>query len=297
MKAKLALGLVATILFGVGESLSASTFYEQPTVCPVGGGRFNYTAHASHSTWGGYPDGMPIGSTQFPILPPVCPDNGLVMFREFTPEEVTRLTAFVGSAEFQIMRRTETTMFIAAALARYLDGRDNSWILLSATWEAKNANGSPAQIERYQRAFVDSVSAAEGELPTLERAALLARRANALRELGRQSDAEQSRLAAMATLSAIDSSSMTVDDRRELAENIAGWRDYLTSLQPVIAAGDTRRAPLSLLPARMAAIECIDNGLDGHAVALSDGDRQVCVSPAVAGEIEDIRRMRREVAR
>lgn len=101
-------GLLATC-----STLHASTYAEEKLKCPVGGEKFKYMGLASISTWGALPDGMPLGSGKFPTLPPQCPSNGLVMYRDFTPQEVSKLTVFVASPEFKALRSSGETPTIS----------------------------------------------------------------------------------------------------------------------------------------------------------------------------------------
>jgi hypothetical protein len=84
------------------STLHASTYVEEKVKCPVGGEKFKYMGLASISEWGALPDGMPLGSGRFPTLPPQCPSNGLVMYRDFTPQEVSKLAVFVAGPEFRL---------------------------------------------------------------------------------------------------------------------------------------------------------------------------------------------------
>jgi hypothetical protein len=69
--------------------------------CPIGGKAFTFNTTSSHSSWGARPDGKPYGSWAFPLALPECPDNGLVLFKDYTPEEVAKLEPIVASEAYQ----------------------------------------------------------------------------------------------------------------------------------------------------------------------------------------------------
>jgi hypothetical protein len=49
---------------------AASTYFTVRKTCPVGGQKFKFQELGSISTWGALPDGMPVGSGEFPIRLP-----------------------------------------------------------------------------------------------------------------------------------------------------------------------------------------------------------------------------------
>ncbi len=110
------------LLAGVPSApAQASTYFLEKVKCPVGGKKFEYMALGSISTWGRLPDGMPLGSGVFPTPPPKCPDNALVMYRDFTPAEVKTLDAFVKSDDYRALATSqETTYYLAWRTARHL---------------------------------------------------------------------------------------------------------------------------------------------------------------------------------
>jgi hypothetical protein len=259
----------------------------QKVKCPIGGKSFNYTTTASYSTWGARPDGKPYGSWDFPMELPKCPDNGLVMFDEFTKEEVKRLGALVGSPEYRAMKDVETNYFLAAWLAEKL-GRspvDVAWILLQASWEA---DGRPELKARYQNMYVERIRALpkSGDLTTW--LAMQGRGVNALRELKRFGEAETllasldlssldvpvpERKEGGATPSGLGKQIFNYDETRE-AERKRGFLAYFRDMGELIRARDASAEPLRMIPPSAAAHIC-----EAQAAGLSQADAEFCASP------------------
>src|ERR1044071_2603328 len=144
--------MVAALL-SVCAAAHAGIPVTQELECPLGGKKFQYRATTTSSTWGSRPDGKPYGSWTFPMPLPVCPDNGLVVFSEFSPEQIEQLAPLVASEEYQRMRATESPYYLAHWLMREL-GSPRLLIvssLLQASWES-DANAK--RKARYQQEFV-----------------------------------------------------------------------------------------------------------------------------------------------
>ena len=262
----------------------ASTFAPVTTACPVGGKRFTYQGYASYSTFGGLPDGQPIGSAQFPIEIPQCPDNGLVLYRDFDKATIARLTPIVLGPEYQALRKGETRYYLAQWLETKLGGAEPQIapLLLAATWEAKNG-ADPAQASRYNAEFVKRATALPDDPATLRSLALKARAANALREMGRFEEAETLRasLTVLPTMGAKD---------EDGAESREGWTTYLAQLRPVIARRDPSRAPIDLIGEREAQVRCVapeEKDYDGP--PLTDFERAYCARPELREGLQSLR--------
>jgi hypothetical protein len=72
--------------------------------CPVGGKKFTFISTMSYSNWGSRPDGKPYGSWTFPMPVPDCPDNGLVLYKKFSDEEIKQLKLLLKTPGFQRVR-------------------------------------------------------------------------------------------------------------------------------------------------------------------------------------------------
>ena len=232
-----------------------STYFPVSKVCAVGGEKFEFLALGSISTFGELPDGMPIGSGTFPVAQPQCPNNGLVMYRDFAPREVKALSAWVESAEYKALRSAhETPYYLAYRTARQLGDANAVWLLLSASWEAKNDETAGDKVNRYNEEFATIANAAPSDASTFESIALRARAANALRELARFAEAEA--LRASITIAADAGGT-----GQEAAANRSAWRDYLAQLAGPIARLDRTRAPIDMIGKDEAASRCIGKEL------------------------------------
>lgn len=270
-------GLAAALAAGEAQAGFPVTVKEK---CAVGGERFTYVTTGSYSTFGARPDGKPYGSWEFPLALPECPGNGLVMYREFTADEKTRLKPLLASDDYRALRRGETPYYRAAWLERALvpGSADAPWLLLQASWQA---DGDPARKARYQREFVEAVAARarpEGG-DDLDWLALQARAVNAGRELG-EFDQAMAQLKALLTASldvVVPEETANNYEAVDAARNRRGWLEYLARLEAVIARRDASSEPLDMLPPEMVADRCLEMG-----------DQAAAVPVCAAGEVPEI---------
>ncbi|MFZ5747546.1 MAG: hypothetical protein ACOY45_07785 [Pseudomonadota bacterium] len=267
----------------LSPSLSmGSTFVTVEKTCPVGGEKFKFSELASISVWGSMADGMPIGSGAFPIALPICPTNGLVMYRDFTRNEAKRLAPIVAGADYAAMRRVETPYYRAYRLADALgDAAGNTLgLLLAASWEAKNA-GQIDLAARYTAEFVARVTALPDAVDPVEAVALNARAVNGLRELGRFDEAEAMRVSLYARVDALKD-----------AEARDGWRSFLGTIKAPIARHDAARAPIDLMEEQGAAMRCLSPEFpagDQPVAPLTDFEQAFCARPELKPIVEKMR--------
>lgn len=281
---------LAAIAAMIAVPAVASTYFTVRKTCPVGGQKFMFRELGSISTWGTLPDGMPVGSGEFPIRSPQCPGNGLVMFRDFSRPEIAKLTRYVQGGVYRGLRAAgETPYYLAFHTARMLSDADPEWLLLSATWEAKNAgSAATAQADRYNAEFVDLVRARAGSAVDFESIAMRARAANALRELGRFDEAEALRAAIVIAPDAGGSA----DDAPESRE---GWAKYLRDLAGPIGRRDMTRVPIDMMTRDYAVYRCLEkeqaakHGLPEPA-ALTEFEIRYCARPELVQPIEQARK-------
>ena len=242
--------LPIALLVSLAAPAAATTYSETETRCPVGGKTFKHMAIGSYTTFGQLPDGMPIGTGPFPMPITECPDNGLVIYREFNAEEAKRLEPLVLGPAYQAMRKADTPARRAAWLAERMGDREGlPWMLLTATWEAKATPADTDRITRYQKVFLAAVAALPVDPASTRSIVLRSRAANALRELGRFDEAERLRASVVVS----DDAAKGEEDG---AQTRAGMRDYLTALAAPIARRDTSRAPIDMAGEREAAFKC-----------------------------------------
>ena len=277
-----AVALACAAALPTAPPAAASTFHEVIKACPIGGERFPFNELGSISAFGGLPDGMPIGSGRFPIALPQCPGNGLVMYKDYSKEEIARLTPVVVSAEYRAWRAADTPYYLAYRLAVALGDRSAPWLLLSATWEAKERGEADPRARRYDAEFVTAIAALPADYDTREAMALTARAANALRTLDRFEEAERMR------------AGIRVDPALFAGEGAArereGWTGYLAKLAAPIARRDVSRAPVDLIGDDQAVFRCLEpeytakHGEPAPA-PLSAFERGWCARPALAKPI------------
>lgn len=268
--------------------IAASTYVEVEKTCPVGGEKFKYMELASITTFGAMPDGMPIGSGAFPIELPQCPGNGLVMYEDFDAAKVEKLAGIIARPDYQALRAAETRYYLAYRLAKELGEAESApWLLLSATWEAKNAGGGD-RARRYNEAFVALVRGLAADAKSFASIAVRARAANALRELGRFDEAEAMRAGIV-----IDPDAGGGDS--DAAENRKGWGGYLAALARPIARHDDGRTPIDMMNKREASFRCMAKELAGDGTEvppLTAFEAKYCERPEIAAEVNAVRKTR-----
>ena len=263
----------------------AGTPVKQKMTCPIGGKAFDFTTTASYSTWGTRADGKPFGSWTFPLALPECPDNGLVLYKDYTPEEAARLTPLVESEAYQALRAAETPYYRAYWLMKEMGlGPDKYlWALLQASWEA---DGKPALRARYLTELAERSALVPADPASLNWLGMEGRAVNALRELGRFDDA-------LARLEKVPVAALSGGAGEE-AQGRKGWRSYFDTQRALIARRDPASEPFELLPKREALGRCVEaKGLDAHQTgwceaAKADVDALRAGKAAMASELETI---------
>jgi hypothetical protein len=258
----------------VASDLHAGTPVTQSMRCPIGGGRFEFNTASSYSTWGTRPDGKPYGDWTFPLAIPECPGNGLVMYEEFSREQLRLLRPLIASPEYETLRQSETPHYRAQWLMRKLGAPASKvlWTLLKASWEA---DGNASQRARYLREYVElaKIDPKPTGADDLDWIVSQARAVNALRELAQFADAA-------AMLKTIPVQALDAPNRRS-------WLGYVERLKAAIGRREASAEPLDMIPARVAADRCL---------ATTDTSRPevaaVCNSEAVQREIAALRERR-----
>jgi len=246
--------------------------------CPIGGGSFKFEAVAPPVVVGERPDGRPIGSIKFPLTLPECPENGLVLYKEYDSAEVAKLEPLVASEAYRELRKSETQYYRAYWLMREMGvGPDRYlWALLQASWEAE---GRPELRKRYLEEFVEASAKVPERPADLAWIGMEGRAINALRELGRFDEAlarlDKVPLAALEAPAAAAAAESAEAAAR--ARTRRGWRTFFTAIRPVIERRDSSAEPLDLLPRSVAAGRCID-----EAGTLDETGRAFCEKEAEA---------------
>ena len=255
--------LLAAVLAGVAllpSAASAQGTARQTMTCPIGGESFNYVVPVGTPPLGERPDGKPYG-TPAPNPLPECPSNGLVLYKDYTPAEVEKLTPLVGSDDYQALRKADTQYYRAYWLMKKMDvpAQIQLLALLQAGWEA---DGKAELRARYLAEFADASAKVERRPTELRWIGMEARAVNALRELGKFDEA-RARLDKI-PLKALD---VPVPEGAAATEKAVSdarlrraWFGFLTAMGPAIARKDSTPEPFDLLPRSVALGRCLDAG-------------------------------------
>jgi hypothetical protein len=281
---------VAVPIFVAAPAIAGAPVTETMT-CPIGGGSFPFTTTASYSTTGERPDGKPFGSWTFPLALPECPDNGLVLYKDYTPEEVAKLEPLVASEEYQALRKEDTPYYRAYWLMKEMGvGPERYlWALLQASWEAE---ARPELRKRYLAELVEASASVPPRPADLNWIGMEGRAINALRELGRFDEA-LARLdkVPLAGLDApVPANVAATQEAIAKARTRRGWHAFLTALRPAIERHDSAIEPLDLLPHTVALGRCLD-----EADRLDEGGRAFCEKESAA--VEELRASRDKLAK
>jgi hypothetical protein len=281
----LALAAVAGIGL-LAANAEATTYYPEKMTCPIGGKTFTYNAMGSNSSWGSRPDGK-LYSPAPVVEMPECPDNGLVMYRTFSKDELKILAGLIDAADYKALAKTDTQYYRAAWLEGKLapGSTERPWMLLTATYEAQD--GSP-QKAKYQAEFVKAAESVPVDIDNMETLYLAARVANAHRELG----AFDAALALLDRLPLAQlhkdlpadekaAEALPDDDKRQHAFFFVGFVDRLRS---VILRKDSAAEPLDVIPEHMAAMRCF---FDED--KLTDFERGFCARADIKAKIDERR--------
>lgn len=164
-------------------------------------------------------------SSRGPIIVPsplaICPSNHLVLYQDFTEDELAQLADYINTPEYQHAAETETSYYLKYLLQQELgatrekstvDLVDTAGTLIEATWEAQNfvsqafIDGAAAEEQqqyqkrfaRYAAASIDATEKALAEVSPpneplfQQQMSLLLIAADFERRLGRFADAQNS---------------------------------------------------------------------------------------------------------
>jgi hypothetical protein len=140
---------------------SATTMAKITRTCPIGGEKYDSFEIMSTSSFGKRLDLRPIGPAAY--LPTVeCP-NGFVVYKDekdFTADEIAKLTPVVASAEYRRIRTVHMIAYRIACLRRALGApeRDLAWTLMRAAFQAEDAKNETLRqgyLTEARRAYED----------------------------------------------------------------------------------------------------------------------------------------------
>lgn len=123
-------------MFGLGSRAWAGMPIDETVICPVGGEEFTITGSASCTTMGRTMSFRPQTSCDFVTRLPVCPSNGLPIFDDFTQDQITALTAFLKTSDYEAIKKLPPWQR-AYALAAHLGQSGTEvafWLLQNSMW-------------------------------------------------------------------------------------------------------------------------------------------------------------------
>jgi hypothetical protein len=253
--------LIAAAAFAGAAALGAPAagqgIAKQTMTCPIGGASFDYVVPVGAPPLGERPDGKPYG-TAAPNPLPECPGNGLVLYKDYTPEEVAKLEPLIASDAYQAMRKGDTQYYRAYWLMKEMGvpAQLQLFALLEAGWEA---DAKPQLRARYLAEFAEASAKVERRTDDVRWIGMEARAVNALRELGRFDEAK-ARLdnIPVKTLDVPVPEGAATDKKVGQARVRRAWFTFLTGLGGAIARKDASLEPFDLLPRSLALARCLD---------------------------------------
>jgi hypothetical protein len=259
--------------------------------CPVGGGTFQFQPVAPPVVTGERPDGRPYGNVKFPLVLPECPDNGLVLYKDYDAGEVARLEPLIASEAYQALRKEDTQYYRAYWLMREMGvaPRRYLWALLQASWEAE---GRPELRKRYLAELADASAKVPPSPADLGWIGMEGRAINALRELGRFDEAlarlDKVPLAGLAAPA--PAGAAATPEALAQARSRRGWQHFFTGVRTAIERRDSAIEPIDLLPRSIAYGRCLD-----EAGKLDEAGRAFCEKEAAG--VAELRAAREKQAK
>jgi hypothetical protein len=183
--------LAGTVLVLACTQAIASRVVPTDFTCPITGRKFQALEQTSYYQRGMRLDTRPLGAVSSPPPLAVCPDRSqLPLFkREFSKEEISKLTQIVETAEYRKIRGSRNAYYAVSYLQEKL-GYDEIQIAMSALkalWAAENGR---RDVELYLEYALDRFNKAASVLAPSEKWAFAVFLAAELsRRLGRFNDA------------------------------------------------------------------------------------------------------------
>lgn len=119
----------------------AMTFMDVQVTCPIDGKPFPARVMGSGTSFGMYFDRQRFGAIASPAPLPACPGSGFIVdddTRKYSQDELTRLRAFVESADYRGWVANDTPYYRLAKQKAFLGESEDeiAGVVLTATWEA-----------------------------------------------------------------------------------------------------------------------------------------------------------------
>jgi hypothetical protein len=279
MRSLLLAPLAALALIPAANAATPSV--RRTMTCPIGGESFIYQQPVSSAALGMRPDGKPYGTAAAPAPLPECPRNGLILYKDYTDDEVHILEPLVASEDYQALRKTDTQYYRAYWLMRQMGvgPEDYLWALLQASWEAE---GKPELRARYLAELAAQSAKVPPNPSDIDWIGMEGRAIDALRELGRFDEAE-ARLAKvpLAGLEVPVPEGPGADPKAVQEARVRrNWLTFFRQLKVAIARKDSAIEPFDMIPRSVALGYCIDRAPD----SLDANQRGFCTKQQAAVE-------------
>lgn len=287
----LVLAAAAAALLSPPAGALAGIPVTETMTCPIGGASFAFTTTASYSTYGERPDGKPFGSWTFPLALPECPENGLVLYKQYDADEVAKLEPLVASAAYQALRAEDTPYYRAYWLMKAMGVGPERYLvaLMQASWESE---GKPELRKRYLAELAEASASVPPRPRDLNWIGMEGRAINALRELGRFDEAlarlDKVPLAGLDV--PIPTGAAATQEAVASARTRRGWSAFFADIKAAILRRDSSIEPLDLLPRAVALGRCLD-----LADKLDEGGRAFCEKESAA--VSELRASRDKLAK
>lgn len=182
--------VLAAFAIGLIQSFAlAGEATEEIITCPVGKERFTIIGTASCSTMGAHMSLRPVTSCDFALDMPVCPKNGLPVYRDFDKAEVKRLRAFIKTDEYKALL-DKSPYLRAYEIEAFLVGEHGPLafdLLRSGNWRDRDAvSNEPGFLDL----LVEEAELAQNTVDAEEKPYVLAMIAYELGYAGRNSQAK-----------------------------------------------------------------------------------------------------------
>jgi len=279
----------------LGAPAAAQTPPPVPMKCPIGGADFMFQPTASSTVRGTRGDGRPYGTGTYPLALPECPDNGLVLYKDYGADEIAKLEPIVASEDYQGLRLLDTQYYRAYRLmkAMGLPPERHLWALLQASWEA---DGKPLLRARYLSELAEESAKAPARPDDINWIGMEGRAVNALRELGRFDEAK-ARLEAV-PLEVLRGGAGTAAAAGNEAKAKRAWLDFFETQRALIARSDESPEPLELMPRRDALALCnAGKNLEAHQQAWCEASKSESTAEKAQREAEELETIRKSRAR
>lgn len=143
---------------GLGSGIAnAGISTDSDVTCPVGGEIFQVTETLSCSTMGRRLSLKPITSCDFITRLPVCPKNKLPIYKDFSDDEIEKITAFMETDSYQNVSK-DSHYLRAYLLSKEIEGEDSQerfFILQQGLWYGTE---DKAELSEIYQAELDKIN-------------------------------------------------------------------------------------------------------------------------------------------